>query len=134
MNYCNKTLLRIAHGAQVLLRDLGMSASTEWRAVEKQLRDLDMDSAGVLEQKERQRLFLEVRGELAAEQGFKTLLESAPEISASTSWPLAKRQVCISLTIGLPSAVFRRKAGRRPIPDCLLSLRLVLQCAPSPTQ
>ena len=83
----------------MLLRDLGMSAGTEWRALEKQLRDLDMDTSGALEQKERQRLFLEVRGELAAEQGFKSLLESAPEISAGTSWPLAKRQVCTNLYI-----------------------------------
>lgn len=77
----------------MLLRDLGMSAGTEWRAVERQLRDLGMDAPGALEPKERQRLFLEVRGELAAEQGFKTLLESASDISAGTSWPLAKRQV-----------------------------------------
>ena len=82
------------YDVQVLLRDLGMSARTEWRQVEEQLRDLDMDVSGALEQKERQRLFLEVRGELAAEQGFKALLESAPDISAATSWPLAKRQVC----------------------------------------
>lgn len=27
------------------LRDLGMSAGTEWRAVEMQLRDLDMDKS-----------------------------------------------------------------------------------------
>ena len=70
-----------------------MSAGTEWRAVEKQLHNLDIDAAGALGQQERQRLFLEVRGELAAEQGFKTLLESAPDVSAGTSWPLAKRQV-----------------------------------------
>ena len=94
-----------------------MSAGTEWRAVEKQLRDLDMDTSGVLEQKERQRLFLEVRGELAAEQGFKTLLESAPEISAGTSWPLAKRQVCISLHIRLPSAMSWQRAGQETSPE-----------------
>jgi len=81
---------------QGLLRDLGMRAQTEWRGVEKQLRDLDLDVSDVLGQKERQRLFLEVRGELAAEQGFKALLESAADISASTSWPLAKRQVWAS--------------------------------------
>ena len=95
---------------QVLLRDLGMSARTEWRQVEKQLRDLDMDVSSGPEQKERQRLFLEVRGELAAEQGFKTLLESAPDISAATSWPLAKRQVCHFLS--------DKKAPKRAVASC----------------
>lgn len=70
-----------------------MSASSEWRQVERQLADLDLDVSDVLEPKELQRLFLEVRGELAAEQGFKALLESAPDITARTSWPLAKRQI-----------------------------------------
>ena len=45
-----------------------MSASSEWRQVERQLADLDLDVSDVLEPKELQRLFLEVRGELAAEQ------------------------------------------------------------------
>ena len=81
------------YGVQVLLRDVGMSASTEWRQIERQLRDLDPDVPGALDQRERQRLFLEVRGELGTEQGFKALLESALEISAATSWPLAKRHV-----------------------------------------
>ena len=141
-----------------------MSASSEWRQVERQLVDLDLDVSEVLEAKELQRLFLEVRGELAAEQvchhpcrdcpgclmwickiervllweaiswlarpleiwglsanlharcslmkacttgnscelscvlqGFKALLESAPDITARTSWPLAKRQVRIDI-------------------------------------
>jgi hypothetical protein len=30
-------------------------------------------------------------------QGFKALLESAPDITARTSWPLAKRQVRIHI-------------------------------------
>ena len=45
-----------------------MSASSEWRQVERQLVDLDLDVSDVLEPKELQRLFLEVHGELAAEQ------------------------------------------------------------------
>jgi hypothetical protein len=45
-----------------------MSAGSEWRQVERQLVDLDLDVSDVLEPKELQRLFLEVRGELAAEQ------------------------------------------------------------------
>ena len=142
-----------------------MSASSEWRQVERQLADLDLDVSDVLKPKELQRLFLEVRGELAAEQvyhcpsrnyfgcvcwgfarwqenrsgqpilwlarpleswglpnnrhaclhphtghttgnsfetgtmlqGFKALLESALDITARTSWPLAKRQVRIHI-------------------------------------
>lgn len=78
---------------QALLRELGMGPGTEWRQVERQLADLDLDVSAVLQQKDRQRLFLELRGELAAEQGFKALLEGAQDITAATSWPLAKRQV-----------------------------------------
>ncbi len=79
---------------QVLLRDLGIVATTEWRQVQKQLSDIGFEASDdVLGLKERQRLFLEVRGELGAEQAFKALLEASPGITAATSWPLAKRQV-----------------------------------------
>ncbi len=79
---------------QVLLRDLGIAATTEWRQVQKQLSDVGFEACDdVLGLKERQRLFLEVRGELGAEQAFKALLEASPGITAATSWPLAKRQV-----------------------------------------
>ena len=79
---------------QVLLRDLGIVASTEWRQVQKQLSDVGFEASDdVLGLKELQRLFLEVRGELGAEQAFKALLEASPGITAATSWPLAKRQV-----------------------------------------
>ena len=70
-----------------------MVASTEWRQVQKQLSDVGFEASDALGLKERQRLFLEVRGELGAEQAFKALLEATPGITANTSWPLAKRQV-----------------------------------------
>jgi hypothetical protein len=77
---------------QVLLRGLGMAPASEWRQIRKQLEDLG-SLPSLLSQEEQQRLFLEVRGELRAELGFKTLLEETPDISASTSWPLVKRKV-----------------------------------------
>ena len=77
----------------MLLRELGIVASTEWRQVQSQLGDVGCEACDILGLKEQQRLFLEVRSELSAEQAFKALLEAAPGITANTSWPLAKRQV-----------------------------------------
>ncbi len=78
---------------QALLRELGMTAQSELRAIKQQLRDLDLVAPAALSAEDQQRIFLEVLSELRAEAGFKALLESTPGISASTSWPLVKRKV-----------------------------------------
>lgn len=71
-----------------------MSAQAEWRQIRRQLEDLEGGAPSpLLGAEEQQHLFLEVRGELRAEQGFKALLQETPDICASTSWPLLKRKV-----------------------------------------
>ena len=46
-------------------------------------------------------MFVEVRAEMRAEQGFKQLLEETPEITHSWPWPMAKRKVCpLPLLVG----------------------------------
>lgn len=72
---------------------MGMTAQSELRAIKQQLREADLAVPAVLSAEEQQRLFLELRGELRAEQGFKSLLEYTPGITAATSWPLVKRKV-----------------------------------------
>lgn len=79
---------------QALLRELGMTATSELRAMRQQLKELDLAVPAALKPEEQQRVFLEVRGELRAEAGFKSLLEATPGITAGTSWPLVKRKVC----------------------------------------
>ncbi|BDA45257.1 probable serine/threonine-protein kinase STN8, chloroplastic at N-terminal half [Coccomyxa sp. Obi] len=78
---------------KALLRELGMTAQSELRAIKQQLKDLDLVVPTSLSAEDQQRIFLEVLSELRAEAGFKTLLESTPGISAGTSWPLVKRKV-----------------------------------------
>jgi hypothetical protein len=48
-------------------------------------------------QEEQQRVFVDARAELRAEQGFKALLEATPGITHAWPWPMVKRKVC-SLT------------------------------------
>lgn len=83
----------IVSSTQALLRELGMTATSELRAMRQQLKELDLAAPSALGPEEQQRAFLELRGELRAERDFKSLLEAMPGISASTSWPLVKRKV-----------------------------------------
>ncbi|KAK9901304.1 hypothetical protein WJX75_005502 [Coccomyxa subellipsoidea] len=82
-----------AENYKALLRELGMSATSELRAMRQQLKELDLAVPAALGPEEQQRVFLELRGELRAERDFKALLEATPGITVGTSWPLVKRKM-----------------------------------------
>lgn len=96
---------------QALLRELGMTATSELRAMRQQLKELDLAVPAALGPEEQQRVFLELRGELRAERDFKTLLEATPGITVGTSWPLVKRKVCPEPPISWVNSCFTPQRG-----------------------